>query len=274
MEKLNTQFALGAADESDGTFRGIASVFGSLAYGMVLTKFKRGAFKKTLSEHGHRVKLLWQHRTDMPIGKPITLTETDLGLDLHGRISKTTVGVDCLTLMRDKVIDELSIGFDALQFSWEHQDGQEPVRIVTEAKLWEISAVTFAADEMARVTAVHSLVLDQAEKLLAGEKYAAADKIWLREALSRVVLDEPKVGPEDAHVGRVLSGKNVTRLKEALRFLQDLLAEAEPPKEEESEGNAARPTTSQATALPSSKVDVMTRVREAELALAEVVARS
>jgi HK97 family phage prohead protease len=148
-------------DEDDlllGEFEGVASLFNSLITGGMVadTIIEPGAFSKTLGERAGDIKLLWQHDVQTPIGKPVILKETSEGLFLRGKISPTQAGKDALTLLRDGVIDQLSIGFDPIQWTMEERDGKV-VRHLNELKLYEISLVTFAADPNARIQNVHTI---------------------------------------------------------------------------------------------------------------------
>ena len=127
-----------------------------------------GAFTKTLAEANGRVKVLWQHDPWCPIGKPTEMREDNKGLYIVGKISDTQAGKDALTLLRDGVVDEMSIGFDPIRWemvpdpAMQTPAGMAPsmdgmVRHLKEVRLWEVSLVTFAADPMAQVYAVHSL---------------------------------------------------------------------------------------------------------------------
>ncbi len=141
-----------AVDLETGTFRGVASVFGSVVDAFPPTIVEPGAFTRTLQNDASRVRILYQHQVDEPIGRPLSMTETDLGLEVVGKISMTEKGKECLQLMSDGVLNELSIGFDPVRW-WNDGDG---VRHLTEVRLWEFSPVTFAADRNARVTEVHA----------------------------------------------------------------------------------------------------------------------
>jgi HK97 family phage prohead protease len=157
-EHCSIRFALTEANPEVGTFKGVASVFGSRVDSWIPTVIEHGAFTKTLKENGARVKLLWQHDISEPIGLPTSLAETMVGLEVAGKISQTTRGKDAIVLTRDGVIDELSIGFDPIVYNMERlQDGSE-VRHITELRLWEISLVSFAADPLAKIHTVHSVV--------------------------------------------------------------------------------------------------------------------
>lgn len=149
-------FSRSALNLEQGTFRGVASVFGSPVEAYVPTIVDRGAFTKTLENDASRVVILWQHDSFEPIGKPIDMRETDVGLEVTARISKTRRGIEALTLLQDGTIDELSIGFDPVESVDVQQADGSKVRHLKEVRLWEISLVTFAADPLARVTSVPS----------------------------------------------------------------------------------------------------------------------
>jgi len=144
-------------DAARDEFEGHASVFGSMVNAFIPTVIERGAFRQTLRENRNRIKILWQHNDAQPIGKPLELEETADGLRIRGKISQRTTGRDALILLRDKVVDELSIGFDPVKWTMERggPDGPEIIRHISELRLWEVSLVTFAADPNAKVQAVH-----------------------------------------------------------------------------------------------------------------------
>jgi HK97 family phage prohead protease len=210
------KFALTDTNLEEGTFKGMASVFGSIVQSWMPTIIDSGAFTKTLQENFNRIKLLWQHDSYEPIGIPTSLQENQFGLELEGKISKVRRGEECLTLMRDGVITELSIGFDPIKWEMEQkEEGKETIRHVKELRLWEISPVTFAADPMAQITAVHSL--QQCESTLGFS------------------LDEFSEAIQELHTGKVLSAKNKKLLSDAVAALQALIDTAEPPSSKDEE---------------------------------------
>jgi HK97 family phage prohead protease len=115
----------------------------------------KGAFTKTIAEGfpAGRVKMLWQH--DKPLGMPSEMFEDERGLYVKGKISRTQLGDEALELMRDGVVDRMSIGFSIPQ----NKSGfnEEGIRIISEVKLFEFSPVTFPANEAAHIMAVKSL---------------------------------------------------------------------------------------------------------------------
>lgn len=157
-EQCRLKFALKDANLEEGTFTGIASVFGSEVDAWIPTIIEPGAFTKTLQENSSRIKLLWQHDVHEPIGLPKKLEETVEGLEVTGKISQTARGKDALVLVRDNVISELSIGFDPIRYELENFEDGSVMRHVKELRLWEISLVTFAADPKAKIQSVHAVV--------------------------------------------------------------------------------------------------------------------
>ena len=69
-----------------------------------------GAYKKTIAENGDRVKYLYQHDMNQPIGKMTELYEDDKGLVFVAEIAKTQLGNDVVQLMKSGVITENSVG--------------------------------------------------------------------------------------------------------------------------------------------------------------------
>ena len=135
------------ADEA-GVFTGYASIFGNVdQHGDVVLP---GAFRKSLSERGNVVPLLWQHDTTEPVGV-LELVEDSKGLRVvRGEINlETARGREAYALLRQGAIKGLSIGYQVVQDGW-----QGKVRQLKELKLLEVSLVTFPANELASVTAI------------------------------------------------------------------------------------------------------------------------
>ena len=130
------------ADEKAGVIKGYASVFDNKDSDNDI--IRKGSYRKTISENGQRVKYLYQHDMDKPLGKMSLLEEDDKGLIFESKVAKTTLGKDVIELIKSGVITENSVGI--LPIQKEMVDG---VRNITEVKLYEISAVTLAANDQA-----------------------------------------------------------------------------------------------------------------------------
>ena len=132
------------ADEKAGIIKGYGSYFGNKdSDNDVITK---GAYKKTIAENGDRVKYLYQHDMNQPIGKMTELYEDDKGLVFVAEIAKTQLGNDVVELMKSGVITENSVGIMPIQ-----KNNKGDYREITEVKLYEISAVTLAANDQAKI---------------------------------------------------------------------------------------------------------------------------
>ncbi len=143
MDYKQSKFEIKASGEN--TIEGYAAFFGNVdSYGDII---EQGAFTKTLKENRNRIKVLWQHDTNEPIGKPIAMEEDSKGLYIKAQISMTDAGRKAMTLMKDGVIDEMSIGYDVIK-----DDYKKGNRMLKEVRLWEFSPVTFAANEKAKIT--------------------------------------------------------------------------------------------------------------------------
>ncbi|WP_408955818.1 HK97 family phage prohead protease [Natroniella sp. ANB-PHB2] len=142
-------FELKDFDQETGVFTGYAAVFGNVDAGG--DSIQAGAFSKTLKENKDRIKICWQHDPYSPIGKPIEMKEDKKGLYVKGQISDTSLGNDVKILMKDGVINELSIGYDTVEKEW--KDG---IRHLKEIKLYEFSPVTWAMNDEALITSVKS----------------------------------------------------------------------------------------------------------------------
>ena len=132
---------------AEGSFEGILSPYGNVDSGgdVVL----KGAYEKTLKEQGNTRPLLWQHKTDTPIGQ-LTLEDREDGLWAKGQLlMELEEAHKAYLLIKAGIVKGLSIGFVSIRDSIE-----KGVRQLREIKLYEGSLVTFPMNEMALVTSV------------------------------------------------------------------------------------------------------------------------
>ena len=141
------------ANEEDGTFEGYGSVFNNTDLGNDV--IKDGAFTKTLRRRGAKgVKLLYQHKTDMPIGVFTEMKEDEPGLYVKGQLALgTTAGRDAYELMKMGALDGLSIGFkvNPQEVAYDKRTGK---RIIKELDLMEVSLVPFPMNPRATIRSV------------------------------------------------------------------------------------------------------------------------
>lgn len=163
-EYKSFKFNLESADES-GEFSGYAAVFGNKDDGDDV--IEKGAFSETIREDFDRIKILSQHNEcELPIGKPIELREDEKGLYIRGKISDTQKGRDIQTLLKDGVLTELSIGYDVIEFDF---DGKTGIRRLKKIRLWEVSVVTWAMNDQAKIDEVKSIAATLKAEAKAGK---------------------------------------------------------------------------------------------------------
>ncbi len=134
--------------EGDGmSFTGYASVFNSPSedLGGFIEYVAPGAFRRSLQSR-NEVKLLWNHDAGEPLaslrGGTMQLVEDERGLKVTAQLPNTTRGRDVAELLRTKVIDSMSFGFNVIKDSWS-ADGK--TRTLESVRLFEASIVSFAA---------------------------------------------------------------------------------------------------------------------------------
>ncbi|MEN9903695.1 MAG: hypothetical protein RLZZ555_260 [Pseudomonadota bacterium] len=147
---LDIPFKIKAVSE-DGLFSGYGSVFGVVdSYQEVVAA---GAFKESLDSR--MPSLLWQHRSGEPIGVYTSVKEDNIGLHVEGKLAlKTARGAEAYELLKMGAISGLSIGFITREDSYDRVTG---VRTLKKVDLWEVSLVTFPANDAARVANVKSI---------------------------------------------------------------------------------------------------------------------
>ncbi|MBX3597048.1 MAG: HK97 family phage prohead protease [Rhizobiaceae bacterium] len=170
LDTKRADLALARVDEQ-GEFSGYASLFGEtdLAHDVV----ERGAFAESLAKRGAgRVRMLFQHDPNQPIGVWTHIAEDERGLFVKGRLTQG-VGraAEVLSLMRAGALDGLSIGFRTVRAS---PDKSKGVRRILEADLWEISVVTFPMLPSARVSVIKACSGSRDEKQLAARIRSAS----------------------------------------------------------------------------------------------------
>ncbi len=139
--------------DDDGSFEGYASVFNNKDLGNDV--IRRGAFLESISERSPKgIKLLYQHKSDEPIGVIDSLEEDSKGLKIKGRLAMgTQKGKEVFELMKMGALDSMSIGYRLKPDGYKY-DPKEKRRIIKSVDLMEISLVTFPMNPKAKVTKV------------------------------------------------------------------------------------------------------------------------
>lgn len=159
MEYKAVHFKAEGVDSDERVISGYASTYDLDQGGDVIA---RGAFKKSLETQFKRVKVLWQHSSASPIGRPMSMEEDERGLFVRSYIAKTRLGDEALELAREGIIDSMSIGYIVKESEYK-DDG---VRVISELSLMEYSLVTWPMNEAAVITGVKSLEVREIERVL------------------------------------------------------------------------------------------------------------
>jgi len=136
-----------------GKFEGYGSIFGNKDLGNDVVE--DGAFSKSLRvKKAKGIKLLWQHKQDMPIGVFESIKEDGDGLRVKGKLALgTQQGREAYELLKMGALDGLSIGYKA-DPQKQSYDERRRRRMLKEVDLMEISLVTFPMNPKARVQQV------------------------------------------------------------------------------------------------------------------------
>lgn len=158
MNLLTKSVELEIKEFSEKGFTGYGSVFSTIDQGGDIVM--PGAFEKSLSNiksTGRQVPVLWQHKTDEPIGSWSDLTEDDHGL--LGKAELWTEDAQYARIahkgMKTKTITGLSIGY---RIKREEYDKKAGANRLIELDLAEISVVTNPMHNDARVSNVKSML--------------------------------------------------------------------------------------------------------------------
>jgi uncharacterized protein len=173
----------------DGTFTGIASVYGVEDLGGDV--IDKGAFTKTISENP-TIPILWQHDRREVIGEG-SVKEWQGKLLLTAKLDMADpIAVKAHAKMKQKLIKGLSIGFSTIKSTWAEVEGRM-IRHIQELKLWETSVVTFPMLPAAQVTRVKSA--EEEGRIAALEKQVQA-LLAAKETTPAAPAMEPVIVPE------------------------------------------------------------------------------
>lgn len=140
----------------DGTFAGYGSVFNLVdSYADVV---QPGAFRESLkgwAKRGGLPSMLWQHKFDEPLGVYTKMEEDEHGLYLEGRllIDDDPLARRAYAHLKAGSLTGLSIGYSIPPGGGEWDNGAGVYRL-KQVDLWEVSLVTFPANDAARVETV------------------------------------------------------------------------------------------------------------------------
>lgn len=219
--------------EDGRTVTGIAAVFGNVDY--MGDRLYKGAFKKTLKEQAGKFRHLWQHdmaqppiaavkelkeigRDELPEEIAKKWPEATGGLMVVRKYLDTPRGNEILEGIKGGAIGEMSFAYDALKYDFdEDKETRTVVRNLREVRLYETSDVLWGANP----ATVASKSVD-----------------YRIEQLDGLLKDLRDTADLDGKAGRVLSARNLNRLRDALNVLSEILAAAEPQEDDDAKARA------------------------------------
>lgn len=202
MTKQRLDLALTIKSVSDsGEFEGYGSVFGTIdSYSDMVVK---GAFEKSLAkwaEKGRLPAMLWQHDTREPIGIYTEMREDDVGLYVKGRllIEDDLLAKRAHGHMKLGSLSGMSIGYMEIDSDYNSNRG---IWEVKEIDLWEVSLVTFPANDEARISAVKN-ALGRGETPRPSDVEKALRDVGFSHAQSKAFMAKgySAIAPRDAEV--------------------------------------------------------------------------
>lgn len=140
--------------DTHGVFSGYGSVFDVIdSYREVVAP---GAFAKSLEKWKEKDRLppmLYQHRAGEPIGAYTLMREDTKGLYVEGQLLVDDIqrAREVYALMKAKALSGMSIGFNVVEDAYDSRAG---IYTLNQVDLWEVSIVTFPANEAAGVESV------------------------------------------------------------------------------------------------------------------------
>jgi len=251
-------FETKVVDEDQGIVEMVWSVMGNVDGGNDVVH--PGAFAKTFTERGQKIKLLDMHRTDSimrVLGKPLEfheLSRDQLPPNVLAKYPEATGGAwarvqyfldtpegkGAFIRIKRGAVDEYSFAYDALDYDHTKaiKDGKEiTVRNLRTLKVYEIGPVLWG---MNPATATVSAKAEEdpdgdPDAEPAGEK---EDEFHQARALRGMVSGTDTNDASEAKEGRVLSAKNreligrcVSEMGQAAQALNELLTATEPNPE-------------------------------------------
>lgn len=157
IKHLNVPLKIKSVSET-GEFEGYGSVFGvEDSYGDAVMK---GAFLRSLTEwaaKGRLPSMLWQHQMSEPIGIYTEMKEDEHGLYVKGRllIDDDPLAKRAYAHLKAGSLGGLSIGYILRDYEYDKSLG---IYKLKDIDLWEVSLVTFPANEEAQVTNVKTML--------------------------------------------------------------------------------------------------------------------
>jgi HK97 family phage prohead protease len=177
-------FELKDVTTEERTFTGYAAAYGNEdSDGDII---ELGAFADSIKAGRDKIKILWQHKSQEPIGIPVEMREDSNGLWVKGKISKTARGDEAMELMKDGVVSAMSVGFIINDADYDEKGR----RRIKSGRLMEFSLVTFPANEKAVIQSVKEVNEREIERVLR--------EAGVSRAMAKIIVSTGVKGLRDA----------------------------------------------------------------------------
>jgi HK97 family phage prohead protease len=127
----------------------------------------------SLPVEGKAPRLFMYHDASMPVGVVTERVDTEQGMLFSAKISATALGNDALVMAMDGTIDQVSVGINALKFSYD----EEGTMIIEQASWQELSLVPIGAfGDMANITKVAASIHQEPEEVVLNEEVTPVEE--------------------------------------------------------------------------------------------------
>lgn len=153
--RAHTLTAIEVRADDTGTgigFKGHAALFdsrtwiGPKKWGF-FEQVSRGAFTRSIGDHD--VRFLINHDPNLVLARntsgTLRMTEDAQGLAVDADLARTSYGNDLAISLERGDISQMSFAFEVLSETWDTLENGDEVRTIDEAKLYDVSAVTYPA---------------------------------------------------------------------------------------------------------------------------------
>lgn len=137
-------------DEGKGVVSFYFSDFGSVdSHGR---KMSPTAFNRTIKNNFNRIQHLQNHDPNRIAGRILDLNTDSKGAYAVSKLSKSSTGADLKILYDEGIINEHSFAFRII-----NSHDENGIEIVDEAQIWEVSSVTWGANEHTPMISLNEL---------------------------------------------------------------------------------------------------------------------
>jgi HK97 family phage prohead protease len=127
----------------------------------------------SLPVEGKAPRLFMYHDASMPVGVVTERVDTEQGMMFSAKISATALGNDALVMAMDGTIDQVSVGINPLEFSYD----DEGTMVIEKASWQELSLVPIGAfGDMANIATVAASIHQESDEVVLNEEVTPVEE--------------------------------------------------------------------------------------------------